>query len=242
MQCLNIVVRISIAAVVATASVIWSRVPAAEPSPKSELPSDRSRQSEVEDVDGNRYRSVKIGAQFWMAKNLETTKYRDGSAIPQAIDAAAWSDGSFGAYCLPENDPHAADAAYGLLYNFAAVDDRRGLCPEGWHVPTATEWHTLVQQLGGPDIAGGTMKDVKSGLWRLTAPGAGNSSGFSALPAGGRGRFGEAGEVGMYATWWAATSEDDEYAWHWGLYPDRNSIRFNPGHKASGFSVRCVRN
>jgi uncharacterized protein (TIGR02145 family) len=221
--------------------MIPSLATAADPSSKSETPSERSRYGTVEDVDGNRYRTVEIGAQIWMADNLETTRYRDGSAIPHVVDAATWSDGSIGAYCFPANDRDATPASYGLLYNFAAVNDRRGLCPEGWHVPTATEWRTLVDQLGGADIAGKTMKDVDSGLWSLSTPGADNSSGFSALPAGGRGRFGDAGEVGMYATWWAATSEDDEYAWHWGLYPDRNSIRFNPGHMASGFSVRCVR-
>ena len=176
-----------------------------------------------------------------MAANLRTTHYRDGSPIPSSPDAATWSDGLVGATCKPESDPRASEGAFGLLYNFAAVNNSSGLCPKEWHVPTAQEWHALIDHLGGAETAGGSMKDVGSGLWRISTIGASNSSGFSALPAGGRGRLGEPGEAGYFATWWASTSHDLTGAWHWGLFPDSNAIRSNPGHKSSGFSVRCVR-
>jgi uncharacterized protein (TIGR02145 family) len=205
------------------------------PSPKT------SQYGVVEDVDGHTYRAVRIGTQYWMTANLRTTRYSDGSPIHRSMDAEAWSEGAVGAYCLPESDPRAPEGAYGFLYNFAAVDHRPGLCPGGWHVPTAAEWHALIDHLGGVEIAGGRMKDVSSGLWRTPVAGTSNASGFSALPAGGRGRFGSASDAGYFATWWAATSHDSAFAWHWGLYPDSNAIRFNPGHKSSGFSVRCVR-
>ena len=100
---------------------------------------------------------------------------------------------------------------------------------------------TLINYLGGKEIAGVKIKDNISNLWKSKNTYATNESGFSGLPAGGRGQFGSAGDVGYYATWWSSTSYDSLYAWHWGLYPDKASIRSNPGHKASGFSVRCIK-
>jgi len=152
-----------------------------------------------------------------------------------------WSLLTTGAYCLDKNDPSAYIKTYGVLYNFYAVSDSRGLSPKGWHVPTAKEWRELIEFLGGEDLAGGKMKNIQSNLWKKPNPGASNESGFSALPAGGRGRLGSPGDVGYYATWWSSTADDSTYAWHWGLYPDKVNIRYNPGHKASGFSVRCVK-
>ncbi|UCG28351.1 MAG: fibrobacter succinogenes major paralogous domain-containing protein, partial [Bacteroidales bacterium] len=111
----------------------------------------------------------------------------------------------------------------------------------GWHVPTAEEWQKLIDYLGGSSVAGGRMRDTGSDLWILPSPGANNRSGFSGIPAGGRGRFGSIDEIGYYATWWSSSSHDSTFAWHWGLFPDKNSIRYNTGHKASGFSVRCIK-
>jgi len=194
----------------------------------------------VVDVDGNAYRTVTIGAQVWLAENLRVVHYRDRTAILGVAGREEWSWARMGMYCPPERDPLASEEAYGLLYNFRAVADGRGLCPEGWHVPTAAEWRALIAYLGGDETAGAKMKETRSGLWRTPLPGSTNESGFSALPAGGRGLLGGAGEAGYYATWWSSTSSDATYAWHWGLYPDKHGIRSNPGHKASGFSVRCV--
>ena len=103
------------------------------------------------------------------------------------------------------------------------------------------EWRHLIEYLGGAEVAGGKMKENSLGHWRISVPGMSNESGFSAIPAGGRGQYGSAGDVGYYATWWSSTSDDSTYAWHWGLHPDKNSIRANPGHKSSGFSVRCIK-
>lgn len=196
----------------------------------------------VQDVDGNVYHYVTINNQLWMVENLRTTRYRDGTTIPSVEDVEAWSVLSTGAYCSPGADSSAQECYLGLLYNFYAVSDSCGLCPEGWHVPTAAEWRQLIDYLGGIDVAGGKMKDTSVGLWKVLVEGTTNESGFSALPAGGRGRLGSPSDVGYYATWWSSTSHDSSNAWHWGLYPDRHGIRSNPGHKASGFSVRCVKN
>jgi uncharacterized protein (TIGR02145 family) len=199
------------------------------------------KEETVTDFDGNVYPTVTIGTQVWMAANLKVSHYRDGTPIPNVYSEKEWSHAMNGAYCTVGDDLSEYKDTHGFLYNFYAVDNNRGLSPEGWHVPSAKEWKELIDYLGGNEVAGGKMKDIRSKLWKIHTLGASNESGFSALPSGGRGRLGSAGEVGYYATWWSSTSYDSIYAWHWGLYPDNNKIRFNPGHKASGFSVRCVK-
>lgn len=195
----------------------------------------------VTDYDGNIYHIIKIGTQIWMLENLKVTHYRNGVPIPNVYDDKKWSASPAGAYCLVNNDSAEYKKTYGVLYNFYAVSNKNKLCPEGWHIPTETECMTLINYLGGEEIAGGKIKDNSSNLWKSKGIHATNESGFSGLPAGGRGRLGSAGDVGYYATWWSSTSYDSLYAWHWGLYPDKASIRSNPGHKASGFSVRCLK-
>jgi uncharacterized protein (TIGR02145 family) len=142
---------------------------------------------------------------------------------------------------MADDDSAEYKESYGLLYNFHAVSNGRSLCPDGWHVPSQAECMTLIDYLGGEAVAGGKLKDGNCSLWRTGTRRGTNESGFAGLPAGGRGRLGSAGEVGYYATWWSSTSCDSAYAWHWGLYPDKDGIRSNPGHKASGFSVRCIK-
>ena len=196
----------------------------------------------VTDIDGNIYQTVKIGEQIWMTENLKVTRFRDDTPIPNISNYDdKWSDLSTGALCWYDDDPIKYKNTYGALYNFYAVADSRKIAPEGWHVPSADEWKELIEYLGGEETAGGKMKLQNPNYWNYTNSGADNSSGFSGIPAGGRGRFGDAGEGGNYATWWSSTSHDSLYAWHWGLYPAKWGIRFNPGHKTSGFSVRCIK-
>jgi len=194
----------------------------------------------VADIDGNKYASVVIGAQTWMVENLKVTHYRDGRAILYVSDDTAWSALTTGAYCWCEDDSTNKDT-YGALYNFNAVNDSCGLCPEGWHVPTESEWLELVAHLGGESVAGGKMKESGTAHWNDPNVGATDESGFHGLPGGGRGRISGSGEIGEYATWWSSTSYDSTHAWHWGLYRGNAKVTFNPGHKASGFSVRCVK-
>jgi len=198
-------------------------------------------QETVEDIDGNLYHTVIIDHQIWMVENLKVIHYNDGASIPLEMDENNWSNLTTGAYSLTEENSEEYQENYGVLYNFFAVVDKRELCPDGWHVPTASDWRMLIDNLGGTKLAGGVMKDINSQFWKVVVDNANNNSGFSAFPSGGRGRLGSAGDVGYYATWWSSTSEDEIYAWHWGLYPDKNKIRFNPGHKNSGFSVRCIK-
>lgn len=92
----------------------------------------------VTDIDGNVYQTIKIGNQWWMAKNLKVTHYRNGEAIPNITNDSEWINLSTGAYCAYNND-NGNIATYGLLYNWYTVVDSRNIAPSGWHVPTDDE-------------------------------------------------------------------------------------------------------
>ncbi|MBL0014028.1 MAG: fibrobacter succinogenes major paralogous domain-containing protein [Flavobacterium sp.] len=100
---------------------------------------------------------VQIGTQIWMTKNLNVSRYRNGDPIPQVANSAQWANLNTGAWCYYANST-ANGPIYGKLYNWYAVNDSRGLAPEGWHIPSDAEWTTLVSFLGFPDVAGGKMK------------------------------------------------------------------------------------
>jgi len=195
----------------------------------------------VEDIDGNIYKTITIRNQVWMAENLKVTSYNNGTKIPLINDENIWADTLIGAYYLPiEYEEYFVDR-YGLLYNHYAVSCENGLCPEGWHVPNSDEWKILIEYLGGEKKAGAKMKNLETGLWINNVINSNTLNLFNALPSGGKGRYGEIGGIGSYATWWSSTSYDENYAWHWGLHPDKTDIRYNPGHKNSGFSIRCIK-
>jgi len=195
----------------------------------------------VRDIDGNVYRTVKIGKQIWMAENLKVKHYRNGEDIPNVSDNATWEGLTTGAYCEYCNDVENA-AIYGRLYNWYAVNDSRHLAPLGWHVPSDNEWRTLVDRLGGNEIAGGKMKEVGTGHWKSPNTGATNRSGFSALPGGGRDSIGSFSKMGEVVYFWSCTWNPDGagnriLSWR-SSNSDSLNICLNP---KNGFSVRCVK-
>ena len=198
----------------------------------------------VTDSDGNVYRTVAIGKQTWMAENLRTTRYRDGSSVRHLEDDKAWGSDTEGAYCAYEGDAARA-AAYGLLYNGYAILNPKGLCPAGWHVPNDQEWLALIDHLGGERGAGGKLKEKGDAHW-LENVGATDSTGFSALPGGHRftnflsneSRFDWLGLRGFYAS---STEWGDKSVWCrdlQNLNPDVGRIRWTG---RSGVTVRCIR-
>jgi uncharacterized protein (TIGR02145 family) len=203
--------------------------------------SNPAADSTATDIDGNIYHTVTIGNQVWIVENLKVTRYRNGSPIEYISGDTAWSMSTDGAYCWYLDDSAAYKETYGAFYNFYAVIDSRGLCPEGWHIPTWDEWMALKAYLGGQDVAGGKLKATGTTHWYEPNTGATDQYGFRGLPAGGRGQITGCGDMGGYATWWSSTSYDSLFAWHYGMSWDKARVRRNPGHKASGFSVRCVK-
>ncbi len=156
----------------------------------------RTYEGTVSDYNGNNYWTVKIGDQVWMAQNLKTTRYADGSDIPLVEGGTAWDAlvAPDKGYCWYENMTSHRDT-YGGLYNWAAAMNGaagsdanpsgiQGACPDGWHLPSDAEWTVLSDYLGGGGVAGGKMKEAGTVLWDSPNTGATNESGFSALPAG----------------------------------------------------------
>jgi uncharacterized protein (TIGR02145 family) len=191
------------------------------------------------DIDGNKYSVVKIGEQSWMAENLRTTKYADGSLIPNETSYETWIDLESGAWCNYQNNDSIGER-YGKLYNWYSVADPRKLCPLGWHVPSDTEWDQLVDYLGGFPIAGGKMKDTI--LWQSPNTGASNISGFSALPGGACiNSSNQFYSLGTYGNWWSSSESTARFAWNRALGYETEGSGRNYFNKIAGFSVRCVK-
>jgi uncharacterized protein (TIGR02145 family) len=174
-----------------------------------------------------------------MAENLRVTHYRNGDAIPNVTDNSAWAALSDGAYCWYINSVY-INAKYGLLYNWYAVDDPRGLCPAGWHEPSDDEWTILTTYLGGDTVAGGKMKSV-SALWADPNEDATNNSGFSGLPGGCRISDGSFYDVGNFGYWWTSTEYDYSFAYTRYLHYNFPEVYPNNYVKRFGLSVRCLR-
>jgi len=172
----------------------------------------------IVDTDGNIYKTVLIGNQWWMAENLKATKYSNGDNIYYVANEAVWldewgnTDNPYGflvgpgAYCYYNYDVNNAPT-YGLLYNWIAVNDNRKICPTGWHVPSENEWVILRDYFtyngGGALKATGTV-EAGDGLWNAPNLGATNETGFTALPAGYHDPFVASG-MSNYSYFWTAT-------------------------------------
>ncbi|WP_396167510.1 FISUMP domain-containing protein [Flavobacterium sp.] len=193
------------------------------------------------DIDGNIYQLVTICNQTWMKSNLNVSHYRNGDIIPQVTDATQWANLTTGAWCYYNNDT-ANGNVYGKLYNWYAVNDIRGLAPIGFHIPTDTEWATLIVDCLGGVNAGDKMKETGSSHWQNPNTGATNSSGFTGLPGGYRYIYsGSFSNLGVIGYWWSSSQNVGLDAWKRYLsYNNSNAIRVNY-YKTGGLSVRCIK-
>jgi uncharacterized protein (TIGR02145 family) len=196
--------------------------------------------SQVTDIDGNVYKTIKIGTQEWMAENLNVERYRNGDSIPQVQDKNDWSNLTTGAWCYYNNDSKIGKN-YGKLYNWCTINDNRGLAPKGWHIPSDGEWTKLIDYLGGEGVAGGKLKATT--LWDSPNEGATNSSGFTAFPGGARTKIGYFYGNGKDGYFWSSSEDDNYFAWYRVLLYDDSVVYRNNYDliKIDGFSVRCVR-
>jgi len=196
--------------------------------------------------------NVTIGTQIWSTTNLDVTTYRDGTPIPQVTDPTAWAGLTTGAWCYYANNT-ANGTTYGKLYNWHAVrgihdndpnTPNKILAPLGWHVPSNSEWNTLINYLdpnanGGiatPNLAGDKMKSTGTTLWTSPNTGATNSSGFTGFPGGLRSYDGTFLSIGNVGGWWCS---DD--AWTRDINYNSGSAYLNTYGQEVGFSVRCVK-
>jgi uncharacterized protein (TIGR02145 family) len=207
------------------------------------------------DADGNNYATVTIGDQTWMAENLRVTTYPDGTAIPHVTDNTEWANlgdnNTDDAYSWYDNDEATNGETYGALYTYAAAigDDwthqntaGQGVCLDGWHLPTDTEWAELEDYLtnNGHSSTEGTALKAISG-WNSGGNGT-DDYGFSALPGGYRYyAAGYSGNIGNYGYFWSATEYNAAYAWNLSLYYSYSGVNRSYINKSYGFSVRCLR-
>jgi len=199
---------------------------------------------------GYDYATVQIGDQCWFAENLRTELYQNGDSIPGDLSTSEWSnadDTNLGAqavygegsiYC--ENEPCDEEVNlvdFGRLYNWFAVDDARGLCPNGWHVPSDGEYTELTDHFGGEAVAGDQMKTDYGWFYDGNGP---NSSGFSALPGGWRTYNGSFGDVGYSTSFWSSTPNLNQ-AWNRELSSYDANIYRSSVSARNGYSVRCLK-
>ena len=183
---------------------------------------------------------ITIGGQTWAPKNLDVVTYRNGDPIPEVQAASTWSNLTTGAWCYYENNT-ANGTTYGKLYNWYAVNDARGLAPNGYHIPTDAEWTTLSSYLGGTVTAGGKMKEAGTSHWLSPNTNATNSSGLTGLPGGCRGTTGGFGDIGASGYWWSSSVYNTSLAWYRNLYCYDGYVYSYSFYRQTGFSVRCLR-
>lgn len=208
----------------------------------------------VKDVEGNVYKTIVLGDQEWMASNLKTSKYNDGTTIPNEIDDIEWEYIETPAWCYYNNDSK-NNNTYGKLYNWYALSPEtngdKNVCPSGWHVPTTSEWNDLVEYLGGnmSETVGGDLKESGTKHWKSPNTNATNASLFTALPAGyrqgtadqGGANLGQFLEIGNYGSWWSATESNAEWSDDFSISYDNGYANVVSHTKDFGFSVRCLK-
>jgi uncharacterized protein (TIGR02145 family) len=195
----------------------------------------------VYDADGNIYHTVHIGDQVWMVENLKTMHYQNGDIIPLIKNAQEWSQTLEGGYCFYGNKDTII-STYGFLYNGYAIVDTRNICPEGWHIPSDSEWQKMIDYLGGDSIAGGKMKEESNNHWPKPNTGASNQSGLTLLPGGFRTYCCGAWELmGAYGYWWTSSINSDGNMWFRDASYNTTITRKIKGSKNHGFSVRCIK-
>lgn len=204
---------------------------------------------EVIDIEGNTYKTIEIGTQTWMAEDLRTTKYNDGSKILIVTEDSLWENNSKNKTSLPMmcwynniQDTFFDTGAYGALYNWFAINPptngNKNICPTDWHVPSDSEWRSLTEFLGGDLVAGIKMKSTGNAFWESFNKDVTNSSGWSGLPGGVRytDQFFHKGEGGY---WWSY----DKYGRTLYRHMDNNYNRVFTkfGFEYLGCSVRCIK-
>jgi len=184
--------------------------------------------------------SVRIGKQIWMLRNLDVKTFRNGDPIFEAKTNPEWQkqgdqEKPVVGYYL--NNPEKGKIQ-GNIYNWYAVNDPRGLCPQGWRVPTKDDWQELINYLGGNEQAGLLLKNIEG--WGGDGNG-NNLSGFAGLPGGFRGYDGISYSSGYMARWWTSTEHSKYFAYGFDINYDQKSINPSTGYKQDGFSVRCIK-
>jgi len=216
-------------------------------------------QETVTDIDGNIYPTIIIGEQQWMGENLRVTRYINGDSILSNQDDMVWQQSAEGLWAWYNND-ETNDVFYGKLYNWHVVADPRNVCPEGWRVPTNSDWLQLTDSIdatawGNNNQLGNRLKSRRQEGSPLNAPWdteehprwdshpkrfGTDDYGFSALPAGGKDPFEGFLNKGSHAYFWSSTSNGPTHAWMRTFIFSHKGVSQSAYQKNRGLSVRCI--
>lgn len=212
----------------------------------------------VTDIDGKTYKTIGIGTQIWMAENLKVSRYRTGDYLSYPGNDLWWRSITTGCYAWFDDD-ETWQNIYGALYDWTAVNEAKGLCPEGWHIPGDSDWNKIIIYMDGDsDQVGGLLKSCR----QVGSPlGGGCNTGehprwdentsfsgtdqfkFGALPGGFRlfdGSF--PNFLGSNGQWWSSEEgSNNAEAIAYGLSSGSNNLFRDKYNKKFGFSVRCVK-
>ena len=198
------------------------------------------RNDTVKDIDGNTYNVVKIGNQYWMKENLNVSKFRNGDLIPEVKSFEDWKkagENNQPAWCYLQSK-ESNGKKHGKLYNWYAVNDPRGLAPDGWHVPSKKEWNQLIKTVGGEKIA---CKKLKSKQGWIKDGNGTDEFGFTGLPGGFTDNYANS-YIGYFGLWWSTTEYGKDIALYIPMIYAEDYVHIEAdGNKALGLSVRCLR-
>jgi uncharacterized protein (TIGR02145 family) len=189
---------------------------------------------QVMDVDGNTYTIIKIKDQLWFESNLKTTRYRNGDKILNANKASKWVNHD----SLPQYMQHKLKNDKVVYYNWYVVNDKRGVCPSGWKVPTQKDFNELILSLGGSEKAGLKMKNVMA--WGDTTKMM-ETTIFNALPSGFVEISGILNQENIRACWWSMDEQYKETAYSYSIGNMGTHIIRDKFYKKQGNSIRCMK-
>ena len=223
----------------------------------------------VTDVDGNHYDAVRIGDQVWMKQNLRTTRYADGTEIPQSTFASSYTPlAEKKPYRWAPNNMDINVQKFGWLYNWRAVmrdsigsdlnpSGVQGICPDGWHVPSDAEWTQLTDYVGSdrkmrcwPSADFSIAKSLSAQTdWNPAFDkcdvgndlSRNNATGFSALPAGNADFTNQFVNMLDWAYFWTSSYGSNAGAYVRMIQTDYEGVNNITKHISSGLSVRCVK-
>lgn len=202
---------------------------------------------EVFDIEGNKYATISIGQQTWMAENLRTSLFANGDSIPNCEDLFQWINLTSAAWAYYQNSSE-NNPLHGKLYNWHVINDPRNICPNGWHVPSDEEWSTLLNFLGGSKVAGSKLKSRLIGAWESEYQGqAGvglepsNESGFSSLASGCRRTGGQFLLMTYRSAFWSTKEYNASEAFIREIFWNGDEVGRYSESKSDGNSCRCIK-
>ncbi len=202
--------------------------------------------------EGNNYYYKTIGSQIWMTENL--------AYLPSVnyYDSKSATSGRYYVYGYNGTKVENAKASenyktYGVLYNrpaamkgasgsYSVPSGVKGICPEGWHLPSDGEWEILMSFLGGGNVAGGKMKEPGESHWQAPNTDATNESGFSALPGGSNDNNLDFADLGRLARFSSSTDSNQFWSSQWGMFSENGKLFQYSGYYEDAYSVRCLKN